>query len=105
MIFVVFACLLELKGWAFDAAAGIAQGAEAIPRLLEEPSVEVPDSDDALPPTSDVQRDEDCWKGVDKATGEVTFSIDSQGLAAKWGIWQADISKLSRIETTTRPWP
>ena len=104
MIFVVFACLLELKGWGFDAAAGIAQGAEAIPRLFEEPSVEVPDSDDALPPTSDVQRDVDCWKGVDKATGKVTFSISRDGLAARWGLLPQQISQLSRPATTrTRP--
>ena len=105
MIFVVFACLLELKGWAFDAAAALAQGPEAVPRLLEGPSVEVPDSDDTLPPTSDVKRDEDCWRGVVKATGEETFSIYSKGLAAKWGIHQADVVHLSRIDKTTRPRP
>ncbi len=103
MIFVVFACLLELKGWAFDAAAAIAQGAEAIPRLLEEPSVDVPDSDDALPPTSDVRRPVDCWRGVVKATGEETFSINANGLATKWDINRQYISDLSRIHKMTRP--
>ncbi len=105
MIFVVFACLLELKGWAFDAAAALAQGPEAIPRLLEEPSVEVPDSDDALPPTSAVRRENDCWRGVDKRTGEETFSIDANGLATKWGINRQNISDLSRIHKITRPKP
>ena len=105
MIFVVFARLLEFKGWAFDAAAGIAQGAEAIPRLLEGPSVEVPDSDAALPVTSNVQRPVDCWKGVEKATGKVTFSINRDGLAKKWSLDGARIGGLSRIDTTTRPWP
>jgi len=105
LVFVVFACLLELKGWAFDAAAALAQGPEAIPRLLEGPSVEVPDSDDALPPTSDVQRPVDCWRGFDKQTGTELFSINCEGLAEKWGMNTGDISALSRIETTTRPWP
>jgi hypothetical protein len=105
MIFVVFACLLELKGWAFDAAAAIAQGPEAIPRLLEGPSVEVPDSDDALPPTSLERRPVDCWRGVDKATGVETFSITCEGLGTKLGISGSDVSRLSRIETTDSPKP
>ena len=105
MIFVVFACLLELKGWAFDAAAALAQGPEAIPRLLEEPTVEVPDSDDALPPTSDVRRPVDCWRGVVKATGEETFSIIADGLAAEWGIAEQFISALNNIHKTKRPRP
>ena len=105
MIFVVFACLLELKGWAFDAAAALAQGPEAIPRLLEAATLEIPETEDELPPTSDEQRDVDCWKGVDNETGKVTFSINCEGLAKKWGMNTGDISALSRIHKIKKPWP
>ena len=80
MIFVVFACLLELKGWAFDAAAAIAQGPEAIPRLLEGPSVEVPDSDDALRSRRRA-RPVDAG-GASKTDRAEIFSINCEGLAS-----------------------
>jgi len=105
MVFIVFAMLLEMKGWSFEAAAAIADGAEAVPGLVETPTVVVPDLDDTLPATSTVQREVDCWRGFNKVTGEETFSINSEDIAEKWGISTPGVSFLSRIDSQRQyPW-